>query len=271
MAIELAAPVKINLTLHVTGRRPDGYHLLDSLVVFASLGDRLWVEPAEEMALQLSGPFSRGVPADGRNLVWRAAELAGQVLRIRLEKNLPHGAGIGGGSADAAAILRAFDAPQRAIELGADVPVCLSSRPQRMQGIGDRLSRAETVPALPLVLANPGVSLPTPAVFKALSEPENNDMGELPAWPDRDGFLDWLGAQRNDLERPARGLAPVIGDVLAALSGAGAGLARMSGSGASCFGLFPSEAAAEAAADRISRAHPGWWVRSAVTIPGADL
>jgi 4-diphosphocytidyl-2-C-methyl-D-erythritol kinase len=271
MAIELVAPVKINLTLHVTGQRDDGYHLLDSLVVFAPLGDRLWVEPACRMALEVTGPFAAGVPEDGRNLVWRAADLAGQTLRIRLEKNLPHGAGIGGGSSDAAAILRTFDVPERAIELGADVPVCLSSRPQRMEGMGERLSRATGVPALSLVLVNPGVPLPTPAVFTALTAKTNPGMERLGGWSDRAGFVEWLKAQRNDLEPPARALAPVIGDVLAALAAAGCDLARMSGSGATCFGVFASEAAAAEAAERLSRAHPGWWTRCCEPIPSADI
>ncbi|MGE4324905.1 MAG: 4-(cytidine 5'-diphospho)-2-C-methyl-D-erythritol kinase, partial [Pseudodonghicola sp.] len=160
---------------------------------------------------------------------------------------------------------------ERAIELGADVPVCLSSRPQRMAGMGERLSRATGVQALPLVLVNPGVSLPTPAVFTALTAKENPGMERLGDWPDRAGFVEWLRAQRNDLEPPARALAPVIGDVLAALAAAGCDLARMSGSGATCFGLFASDAAAAQAAERLARAHPGWWVRSCETIPSADI
>ncbi|MDK3016971.1 4-(cytidine 5'-diphospho)-2-C-methyl-D-erythritol kinase [Pseudodonghicola flavimaris] len=265
MASELFAPVKINLSLHVTGQRADGYHLLDSLVVFGDVGDRLWVEPAAEMSLEVTGPFAGGVPADARNLVWRAAELAGQRLHIRLEKNLPHGAGIGGGSSDAAAILRAFGAPDQAIALGADVPVCLSAGPQRMQGIGERLTPVTGLPALSLLLVNPGVPLPTPAVFKALEQRQNPAMTP---WPGH-RLAAWLGAQRNDLEAPARGLAPVIGDVLAALRQAGADLGRMSGSGATCFGLFATRAAAERAAADLSRAHPGWWVMPTQSTPSA--
>lgn len=270
MATEAFAPAKINLTLHVTGQRADGYHLLDSLVVFAAPGDRLWAEPAVQMSLTVSGPFAAGVPEDRRNLVWRAAELAGVMLDIRLEKNLPHGAGIGGGSSDAAAVLRAFGGAARAAELGADVPVCLSDAPQRMRGIGDELVVAAGVPALPLVLVNPGVHVPTPAVFRALARKDNPGMGELPRWPSLSAFLGWLGDQRNDLEAPALAAAPAIGAVLEVLRrAAGCRLARMSGSGATCFGVFGSALEAEAAAGRIAAAHPDWWVQSTRSIGSA--
>lgn len=270
MATEAFAPAKINLTLHVTGQRADGYHLLDSLVVFADLGDRLWLEPAGEMSLRVTGPFARGVPEDARNLVWRAAELAGVSLNIRLEKILPHGAGIGGGSSDAAAVLRHVGGRERAAELGADVPVCLSDAPQRMRGIGDALEGVSGVPALPLVLVNPGVHVPTPAVFRALVQKDNAGMGDLPLWPSRPEFVAWLSAQRNDLQAPAIATAPVIRDTLAALSGeAGCLLARMSGSGATCFGVFASDAAARAAAEAISAAHPDWWVQATRSIGSA--
>ena len=263
MATEAFAPAKINLTLHVTGQRADGYHLLDSLVVFADVGDRLWMEPADRMALQVTGAFAEGVPEDGRNLVWRAAGLAGVALRIRLEKTLPHGAGIGGGSSDAAAVLRRFGGRARAAELGADVPVCLSDAPQRMRGIGDELEEVAGVPALPLVLVNPGVHVPTPAVFRALERKDNPDMGEFPRWSSQAAFLSWLSAQRNDLEAPAIKTAPAIHDALEALRGAeDCLLARMSGSGATCFGVFGSDAAARAAAEEIAAAHPDWWVQA---------
>lgn len=270
MATEVFAPAKINLTLHVTGQRADGYHLLDSLVVFSDVGDRLRLEPADRMSVQLTGPFAEGVPEDARNLVWRAAELAGTTLLIRLEKNLPHGAGIGGGSSDAAAVLRCFGGAEHAAELGADVPVCLTDVPQRMRGIGDELEEVPGVPALPLVLVNPGVHVPTPAVFRALERKDNADLGALPRWTSRAGFLDWLSVQRNDLEGPAIVSAPVIRDALDALSRAGdCLLARMSGSGATCFGVFGSDAAARAAADRISGAHPGWWAQATRSIGSA--
>lgn len=266
--VEAFAPAKINLTLHVTGQRPDGYHLLDSLVVFANVGDRLWFEPAAGMALTVSGRFAAGVPADAANLVWQAAEAAGFRGHIRLEKNLPHGAGLGGGSADAAATLRAFNAPQHAARLGADVPVCLSAGPQHMRGAGEVLSPVWPVPTLDLVLINPGTGIATPDVFRALKEKQNTGMGPLPDWRSSLDFLTWLGHQRNDLAPVARRLVPAIGDVLDALGDAR--LARMSGSGTTCFGLYDSRSEARTAARRIAAIHPEWWVQRARSL-GTDM
>lgn len=255
------APAKLNLTLHVTGQRPDGYHLLDSLVVFADVGDRLWYRPGPEMQLEVTGPFAVGVPGDARNLVWRAAQACGWTGHIHLEKNLPHGAGIGGGSSDAAAVLRDLAGPvSAALDLGADVPVCLSGAPQRMQGIGEIVNVAPTVPRLDLVLVNPGDHVPTPRVFTALAQKVNAQMDDMPVFEDRAGFVEWLAAQRNDLQAPALSCAPQIATALQALEGAD--LVRMSGSGATCFGVFPDRQAAQAAAMRIAQAHPQWWVRA---------
>lgn len=256
---EAFAPAKVNLALHVTGQRGDGYHLLDSLVVFADVGDRLRFEPAQVMSLEVTGPFSGGVPDDARNLVWRAAELAGQRLNIRLEKNLPHGAGLGGGSSDAAAVLRTFKAPEPAAALGADVPVCLAGTPQRMQGVGDRLTPVVAMPECHLVLVHPGVNLATPEVFSALEDKENPGLGDIVNWGSQPEFVGWLQNQRNDLETAAIGIAPVIADVLNALSDAP--VARMSGSGAACFGLYPDRPSAQLAARRIASERPAWWVR----------
>lgn len=272
MAIEVFAPAKINLTLHVTGQRADGYHLLDSLVVFADIGDRLWLTPGAGLSPAITGPFADGVPDNSQNLVWRAAEIAGFTGAIRLEKNLPHGAGIGGGSADAAAVLRAMfgDDVQaaigsdRAASMGADVPVCLHAGPQRMRGIGDELSRIWTVPACAVVLVNPGVAVPTSAVFAALHSKTNPPMSNVYADADFAGFVAWLSGQRNDLQTPACAVAPVIATVLDALSGAA--FSAMSGSGSTCFGLYPSDADAVEAAQEIAAAHPDWWVKSARTI-----
>lgn len=273
MAVEAFAPAKINLSLHVTGRRGDGYHLLDSLVIFADIGDRLHLAPSPEISLAVTGPRAAGVPADADNLVWKAAALMGAGVRgaaITLEKHLPAAAGLGGGSSDAAATLRALAAlwgvalpPASAIlALGADVPVCLAPAPVRMRGIGEHVTPAPELPALGLVLVNPGVDVPTGAVFAALPCRANQPMPKaLPRWPDSAALAQWLGAQRNDLEAPARALAPPIEVALAALNGTqGCQIARMSGSGATCFGLFPGRAAARAAALAISRAEPGWWV-----------
>lgn len=263
-AVAEFAPAKLNLALHVTGRRADGYHLLDSLVAFAALGDRITLAPGQGIAL--SGPFAADLPGEG-NLCLRAARLLGLRAAIGLEKVLPVASGIGGGSADAAAVLRGFarggealPPPEAIAALGADVPVCLAGQAARMRGIGEVLDPVPALPALHLVLVNPGIALATPAVFAALDRRDNPALPALPArFADAAALLGWLSATRNDLEAPARRLQPVIGTVLAALSQAGAGLARMSGSGATCFGLFASATAAEAACARIRAAQPGWW------------
>lgn len=264
MAIEVFAPAKINLTLHVTGQRADGYHLLDSLVVFADVGDRLTIDPAPRMRLDVSGPFSVGVPTDARNLVWQAADLAGVPGHISLEKNLPHGAGIGGGSADAAALLRVLGAEAHALTLGADVPVCLLDVPQRMRGIGEDVAPVGGVPTLDLVLVNPGIHVPTPEIFKRLRSKGNMPMDARLHWSDRAAFLDWLTAQRNDLQIPAASGNPAIPAALKALKGAE--LARMSGSGSTCFGVFPDAKTARDAAARITQKQPQWWVRAVQTV-----
>jgi len=269
--VEAFAPAKINLTLHVTGLRADGYHLLDSLVVFGDVGDHLRLTPNTEMRLDVTGPFAAGVPVDGTNLVWRAAKAAAWSGHIRLEKNLPHGAGIGGGSADAAALLRALNGDDvtrgigldRTLALGADVPVCMHAGPQRMQGTGEHLTRLWPVPRLFVVLVNPGIHLPTPEVFRGLALRDNPSMTNCDSWVDSSAFIDWLKGQRNDLEPAARCLSPEIGLTLQALSGAQ--VARMSGSGATCFGLYRSAIDAVQAADQISAEHPEWWVQQATT------
>ncbi len=269
---EAFAPAKINLTLHVTGQRADGFHLLDSLVVFADLGDRLWLRPAPEIRLTVTGPMAAGVPADARNLAVRAARLAGAAVEIRLEKRLPAAAGIGGGSSDAAAVLRALGRmghalPDRPETLGADVPVCLLARAARMSGIGELVEPVEGLPALPAVLVNPGVAVPTPEVFRRLERRDNPPMGPIPRQGEGGAFTDWLAAQRNDLQPAAKAVAPVIGEVIARLEAEGATLARMSGSGATCFGLFDGADAAREAAERLAAARPGWWIAPTMLNP----
>jgi 4-diphosphocytidyl-2-C-methyl-D-erythritol kinase len=267
-AAEARAPAKVNLTLHVTGRRPDGYHLLDSLVVFADAADVVRVRPADAPALRVTGPMAAGVPSDSSNLVLRAAALMGVTAEIELEKHLPAAGGIGGGSSDAAATLRALSRmtgrplPREVLALGADVPVCMEPRPMRMRGIGETLSPVDGLPALDAVLVNPGVAVPTPQVFAGLERRANAPMPErLPPFAGAAAFADWLAGQRNDLERPAQTIAPEVGAALAALAQAdGCRLARMSGSGATCFGIFPDAAAAARAARALAR--PGWWVRA---------
>ena len=269
------APAKINLSLHIVGKRADGYHLLDSLVVFAGVGDRLSAEPAETLTLRLTGPFASGLDGEQDNLVLRAAralaEAAGTAPRaaLLLEKNLPVASGIGGGSADAAAALRvlsrlwgvALSAETMgaiAARLGADVPVCLAGKPARMRGIGEQLDPPPVLPSFGLVLVNPGAAVSTADVFRA-RRGDFSRAAELPgAWATAADMARDLAALTNDLQPSAVALCPPVGEVLDALAALpGCLLARMSGSGATCFGLFhsPSEAARAAAA--IGR--PGWW------------
>ncbi len=267
------ARAKINLCLHVTGQRPDGYHLLDSLVVFASTGDRISCTLSDRLDLSITGPESAGLSAGQDNLVLRAAHSFGpaKAARIVLEKHLPVSSGIGGGSADAAATLVALsrlwqrDLPDAAtvLALGADVPVCLAGHPAHMAGIGEKIRRlAQPLPACHLVLVNPRVPVSTPAIFRGLARKDN---APLPApWPRMQSLAElaaFLALQRNDLESPAIVAQPIIGTVKAAIAAqAGCLLARMSGSGATCFGLFANLAAAAAAAQAIRTAQPEWWV-----------
>jgi 4-diphosphocytidyl-2-C-methyl-D-erythritol kinase len=266
------APAKVNLALHVTGRRDDGYHLLDSLVVFPRIGDTLEAEPSATLTLAISGPFAEPLGAGRDNLVLRAARLVGGAgASLRLTKRLPVASGIGGGSADAAATLRLLARlhgvslpPEDAIlGLGADVPVCLASRAARMSGIGERIEPL-ALPAFWLVLVNPGVAVPTATVFRTLARRENPPLPEMPSHPDLDTLVSYLSATRNHLEAPARALQPAIADALAALlTQSGCRLARMSGSGATCCGIFGTQARAEAAALEIEQMEPGWWVAAA--------
>lgn len=271
MAAEAFAPAKVNLCLHVTGRRADGYHLLDSLVAFADVGDRVTAEAADAWSLAITGPFAAGLGTGEDNLVRRAARLAGgRPAALRLEKRLPVASGLGGGSADAAAALRSLAAldgrpvPADLLALGADVPVCLESRTRRMRGVGEVLDEVPPLPPAHLCLVNPGRALSTPAVFGALASAENAALPDMPPLPDAPALARWLGLQRNDLEAPARGIEPAVGVALSRLGSTdGCLLARMSGSGATCFGLYATRPEAEAAARTLSAAHPGWWVAAA--------
>lgn len=282
---------KINLALHVTGQRADGYHLLDSLVVFAGIGDGLRAARAETTRLTVDGPFGAEVPQGEDNLVLRAARLAAgdMGVALHLTKRLPPASGIGGGSADAAAAIRAVlrlkamagelapmtpEDGAKIAALGADVPVCLAAHPARMRGIGEQLDWLPPLPEVHVVLANPRVAVPTPAVFTALVQKTNPPLPEtLPQWRGAAELADWLATQRNDLEAPARQLAPVIGAVIGALGALpNALIARMSGSGATGFALFAKEDHALDAAEALRAAHPGWWVSAGLIYPGrADM
>jgi 4-diphosphocytidyl-2-C-methyl-D-erythritol kinase len=284
------APAKVNLYLHVVGRRADGYHLLDSLVAFSDIGDRLRVAPAPRLTLAITGPFARDLAQDEthKNLVWRAAEtLAARLGRapdvaLTLEKNLPVASGIGGGSSDAAATLKAlaahWQAPldERALgaiaaELGADVPVCVIARASFFGGIGDEIAPAPPLPRVPLLLVNPGIPLPTASVFGA-REGAFSLPARFAAAPDSIAALAaLLKERRNDLTDAATGIVPAIGDVLARVAGQpGALLARMSGSGATCFALFETTAAAEAAAAALTSEQPRWWIAVGTLADGFD-
>ncbi|MGC9368630.1 MAG: 4-(cytidine 5'-diphospho)-2-C-methyl-D-erythritol kinase [Paracoccaceae bacterium] len=269
MAIEALAPAKVNLTLHVTGQRADGYHLLDSLVVFADIGDRLRVENGPGLRLAVEGPLAEGVPTDDGNSILQAARLLGaDDLHFTLTKVLPSAAGIGGGTSDAAAALRAvaqlrgLELPSDVSPLGADVPVCLLGRAARMEGIGEKVTPVAGLPGIFAVLANPGVAVSTPAVFKRLAQKANLPMpAGLPCFATARGLAEWLATQRNDLEAPAIAEQPVIAEVLKTLSALpDALLSRMSGSGATCFALFETRAQAKAAAQALQLDHPEWWV-----------
>lgn len=265
------APAKVNLFLHVTGRREDGYHLLDSLAVFAGVGDELAASPAEALTLEIDGPEGDALAAEPDNLVLRAARLLAEShgipggAALRLTKRLPVASGIGGGSADAAAALRllarhwqlSLPAEEKVTRLGADVPVCVASRAARMGGIGEELAPAPRFPTYGLLLANPRIPLSTPAVFRARA-PGFTPPAELPAsWPSAQAMVEDLRRCTNDLEAPARQLCPAVAEVLSAIaSRKDCLLARMSGSGATCFGLFPDPAAAQAAAETLP---PAWW------------
>ena len=273
------APAKINLSLAVTGQRADGYHQLDSLVAFTTLGDVVEVEPADVWSLTINGPFAESLPVSDDNLVLRAGHAMQDAFAsysatvspadIRLTKNLPVASGIGGGSADAAAVMLALqdlwgqslpsdDMHAIALSLGADIPACLAGVPSRMQGIGERLTPVAML-GLPVVLANCGRAIATPRIFAALPS-RNNPQMDMPMPTERDPWMEWLRSQRNDLQQAAVALVPEIETTLDTLAAAGAQLARMSGSGATCFGVFESIGSADQAAERLKTKHPDWWI-----------
>ncbi|MBX3576051.1 MAG: 4-(cytidine 5'-diphospho)-2-C-methyl-D-erythritol kinase [Rhizobiaceae bacterium] len=280
------APAKVNLALHVVGRRADGYHDIETLAVFTRLGDRLTVASSPSDTFRVDGPFAGDVPVDGTNLVLRAREALRDEARqhcppiaLSLDKELPVASGIGGGSSDAAAALRALadqwrlhigleELARLGARLGADVPMCLTARPLVARGVGDRIETLRGFPALDIVLVNPGVAVSTPSVFRLLQRTDNAPLGALPRHPDFGDIVGWLGSTRNDLEDAATSLVPPIGDALGAMAREGAAFVRMSGSGATCFGLFESAAHAARAAKAIGSARPDWFV--AATESGAS-
>ncbi|WP_113259988.1 4-(cytidine 5'-diphospho)-2-C-methyl-D-erythritol kinase [Agrobacterium cavarae] len=285
-----AAPAKINLALHVTGQREDGYHLLDMLVTFTEAGDVVRIRNADEDSFSISGRFAPELLQSdaSNNLVLKARDLLrGHVQKsgftpapvaIHLEKNLPVASGIGGGSADAAAALRGLirhwqhhiddnALADMALMLGADVPMCLDSQPLIAQGIGEKITLLPQFPQLSLVLVNPLKGVSTPHIFRLLEDKQN---APLPAPLEDQGqfWLSMMDVLRNDLQPPAVKLLPEIGDMLAMLHSAGADVARMSGSGATCFGIFSDWEKAEAAAASLREQKPGWYVQETRTIAG---
>lgn len=286
-SVEFRAPAKINLALHVTGRRVDGYHELETLVVFTAFGDRVTATKAGRDSFEVTGPFAVDVPKDAGNLVVKAREgmrrrfgSRASPVAITLEKNLPVASGIGGGSSDAAAALKAL-AGLWGLEdddglaevggmLGADVPMCLAAQPLIARGIGERIELVRAMPSIHLVLVNPMIAVSTPAVFAALRSRSNPPLPETRAthFGDFASLIKYLQATRNDLEAVAAQIAPEIGSVLASLGEAGAPFARMSGSGATCFGIFETPGAAAAAEAAIRERHPSWFVISTETSAG---
>jgi 4-diphosphocytidyl-2-C-methyl-D-erythritol kinase len=282
-AARVFAPAKINLFLHVGGKRPDGYHELESLVVFAKAGDELGCERADGFSLTIDGPFANALTPDPDNLVLKAAralaDYAGvrEGARIELTKNLPVASGIGGGSADAAAALRGLNtlwklhlAPEAlrtvAAQIGSDVPVCVGSKPSWMEGRGEKVTELSGIPEVSMVLVNPGVAVPTGKVFAALKARRGIGLPLPKAMSGASELVSYLKTAANDLEAPARAIAPVIGEVLDALVlQPGVLLARMSGSGATCFALFERDEFATAAARALNARNPGWWIVSTRT------
>jgi 4-diphosphocytidyl-2-C-methyl-D-erythritol kinase len=273
------AHAKINLALHVTGRRADGYHMIESLAVFTRFGDRVETELADSDDFSVSGRYASAIPIDDSNLVVKARDTLRREaglqstppVAIRLEKNLPVASGVGGGSSDAAAVLRGLvqtwgldfgdaELTRVGLSLGADIPMCLVAKPLIARGVGDELSVVTGFPALGLVLINPGVAVSTAEVFEALSNRDNEGLPPLPRSLDFHSIRNWLEITRNDLEPTARAIQPAIGKALSVLDKAGAGFARMSGSGATCFGLFETGNVAKRAAADIRGRHPDWFV-----------
>ncbi len=278
----MLAPAKINLDLLITGRRDDGYHLLDSIVVFADYGDQLTAEISDQLSLDISGPFGENLTADQDNLILKAAKLIGEKANIspnvkfHLVKNLPISSGIGGGSADGAAALKliidlyelkisASELNEIALKLGADVPVCLFGKPVQMTGIGDKLNILKFTKEIDLLLVNPGVSVSTNQIFSKYNS-LNNDFDQPRKFSDHDinlpFLVETLKQSKNALQAFAIENEKIINDVLMALSETeGAKITRMSGSGATCFALYEDFETCQLAAEGISRRNPKWWVK----------
>lgn len=281
---DILAPAKINLALHVVGQRSDGYHLIETLCVFAEQGDRLFVSESARDEFEICGPFAGAVPADGQNLVIAArdalragfAESAAGPVAIRLEKNLPVAAGLGGGSSDAAAGLILLsrhwqlelnnrNLAETGLPLGADIPMCVHAVPLIARGVGEAVETIANFPSLAMVLVNPGVPVPTGDIFAGLKHKQNPPLPALPHTLTNTSLIHWLRSTRNDLQPPAECVVPEIAESLRALEGSGSVLVRMTGSGATCFGIFKSTEDASAAERIIASDYPQWFVKAVTT------
>ena len=283
-AIHDTARAKINLYLHVTGKRPDGYHLLESMIGFAEIGDGIAIEESDQFALTLEGPFAHALKGTNikDNLIYKAAHGFAELLNmpphmhITLTKNLPVAAGLGGGSADAAAVLRALvqywkldnppDLSSLLTALGADVPVCYHQKSGVVSGIGDVMEKPITLPALPILLINPNIPCLTTNIFKALKPPYSGGMALSPATFETVSSLSqYLKTTRNDLRAPAEAFDPDITGMIEELEAQPlCHFAQMTGSGATCFGLFESTQDTQNAAKALQESHPTWWVQPSV-------
>jgi 4-diphosphocytidyl-2-C-methyl-D-erythritol kinase len=272
-SVRIFAPAKINLFLHVGEKRADGYHALQSLAVFSEVGDELEFSSSCEFSLSIRGPFAAELSAGDDNLVLKAARLMSLEADMVLTKNLPVASGIGGGSSDAAAALRGLTKlwgmsgvdddilRELAATIGSDVPVCVASKPAWMEGRGEILSPVRGIPPMPLLLVNPGVTVSTGEVFRALNMRRGTGLRRVDAFGGFADLLAFLKITTNDLEVPAMALQPAIAETLQILAAqSGVLLARMSGSGATCFGLFESDDQVRNAAMTVSAEHPSWWV-----------
>jgi 4-diphosphocytidyl-2-C-methyl-D-erythritol kinase len=290
MTITVRAPAKINLALHITARRDDGYHLLDSLVTFTTkLADILTISPSTKPSFTVSGEFSTALlqTNSDSNLIWRSIDLFHQKMghnghyAIHLEKNIPIGAGLGGGSSDAAATITALEYltglkipdDQRLdflLSLGADVPMCMRGRPLRVQGIGEDLSISPIFPTLPCVLIWPAVSCSTKDVFQAFDADFAAPLAQSPSYKDRQSFYHYLSSTKNSLEKPACVVCPAINEALIAFLPFKAAFTRMTGSGSCVIGYFETEIEAEKCSKILQEKRPDWWIKSDITQPSED-
>lgn len=277
----LSAPAKVNLYLHVTGKREDGYHLLESMMCFADICDEVTVTPSDKITITADGEFASLVPTDSSNIAYKAAEklqpfCGNKGADIHITKNLPVGAGIGGGSADAAAVLHLLNEiwevklsdnrlAEIGLSLGADVPICLNRKAALVSGIGENICNIATMPEIYIVLVNPKQHVATPQIFKMGFEKFTN-YGVNDNFPkEASSVLEYLARQHNDLMPNAVKILPVIGDILAIIKNtSGCVFSRMSGSGATCFGIFENRHDSQNASDLIKKLHPNWWVKSGI-------